>query len=173
GGCKEMLMRWTANPRRKQGPMPAVIKVFETIAMAVVATSAAEARDHLFLRDGDGISMNRDRLLADAKARALELADGYAPPEPRDIQLPGPTARVAMELAVAGFRKQGKATPHDVTVAHALADVLSGGDTDMTETVSEDDLLALERKAFVKLIRTPLTLARVKHMLKTGKPLRN
>jgi 3-hydroxyacyl-CoA dehydrogenase len=78
-----------------------------------------------------------------------------------------------MEMAVDGFRKQGKATPHDVTVAHALADVLSGGDTDMTEFVSEDDLLALERKAFVKLIRTPPTLARVKHMLKTGKPLRN
>jgi 3-hydroxyacyl-CoA dehydrogenase len=78
-----------------------------------------------------------------------------------------------MELAVAGFRKQGTATPHDVTVAHALAEVLSGGDTDMIETISEDEILALERKAFNKLARTPQTIARVKHMLNTGKPLRN
>ncbi len=173
GGCKEMLLRWTANPNRKQGPMPAVIKVFETIAMATVAKSAAEARDHLFLRDGDGITMNRDRLLADAKDRALELAADYLPPVPQEIQLPGPTARVAMDLAVAGFRKQGKVTPHDVTVAHALAEVLSGGGTDMTETVGEDEILALERRAFTKLVRTPQTVARVKHMLKTGKTLRN
>ena len=78
-----------------------------------------------------------------------------------------------MDLAVAGFRKQGTATPHDVTVAHALAQLLSGGDTDMSETVSEEELLTLERKAFKKLARTPQTVARVKHMLKTGKPLRN
>ncbi len=173
GGCKEMLLRWTANPDRKKGPMPAVISVFETIAMAAVAKSAAEAQDHLFLRPGDGITMNRDRLLADAKNRALELAVDYQPPLPREIQLPGPTARVAMDLAVAGLHKQGKATSHDVTVAHALAEVLSGGRTDMTETVSEDEILALERKAFMKPIRTPQTIARVKHMLKTGKPLRN
>ena len=173
GGCKEMLLRWTANPNRKQGPMPAVIKVFETIVMATVAKSAAEARDHLFLGDNDRITMNRDRLLADAKARALELATDYLPPAPQNISLPGPTARVAMELAVAGFRKQGKATPHDVTVAQALAEVLSGGDTDIIETVDEDEMLALERRAFMKLVRTPETVARVKHMLKTGKPLRN
>ncbi|PIW26874.1 MAG: 3-hydroxyacyl-CoA dehydrogenase [Rhodospirillales bacterium CG15_BIG_FIL_POST_REV_8_21_14_020_66_15] len=173
GGCKEMLLRWTANPDRKKGPMPAVTRVFETIAMAVVAKSAAEARDHLFLRPDDGITMNRDRLLADAKARALDLAAGYQAPEAQKIRLPGPTARVAMDLAVAGFRKQGKATAHDVTVAHALAGVLSGGATDMTESIGEDEILTLEVAAFMELIRTPQTAARVKHMLKTGKPLRN
>jgi 3-hydroxyacyl-CoA dehydrogenase len=173
GGCKEMLLRWSTNPDAKQGPMPAVIKVFETIAMAKVAKSAAEAQDLLFLQDGDAITMNRARLMADAKAHALKLVPNYQPPARQEIRLPGPTARVAMELAVAGFRKQGTATPHDVTVAHALAEVLSGGDTDMIETISEDEILALERKAFNRLARTPQTIARVKHMLNTGKPLRN
>ncbi len=173
GGCKEMLLRWSANPERKQGPMPAVIKVFETIAMAKVAKSAAEAQDLLFLKSGDGITMNRARLLADAKAHALKSVPGYQPPVRQEIRLPGPTARVAMDLAVAGFRKQGTATSHDVTVAHALAEILSGGDTDMIETITEEEILALERKAFARLARTPQTIARVKHMLKTGKPLRN
>ncbi|HIM43536.1 MAG TPA: 3-hydroxyacyl-CoA dehydrogenase, partial [Rhodospirillales bacterium] len=173
GGCKEMLVRWWANPDRKGGPMPPVIKAFETIGMAAVAKSAAEAQDLLILRPDDGITMNRDRLLADAKAKALALADNYAPPEKPVISLPGRTALVAMSMAVDGLRLSGKATPHDVTVGKALAGVLSGGDTDITETVSEDGLLALERNAFVALSRTPASIARVSHMLKTGKPLRN
>ena len=173
GGCKEMLVRWWANPDRKGGPMPPVIKAFETIGMAAVAKSAAEAQDLLILRPDDGITMNRDRLLADAKAKALALADNYAPPEKPVISLPGRTALVAMSMAVDGLRLSGKATPHDVTVGKALAGVLSGGDTDITETVSEDGLLALERNAFVALSRTPASIARVSHMLKTGKLLRN
>ena len=173
GGCKEMLLRWSGNAKLQQGPMPAVIKVFETIAMATVAKSAEQARDHLFLREHDGITMNRDRLLADAKQRALDLVPDYQPPLPEKLRLPGPTARVAMELAVAGYRKQGKITAHDVTVARALAEVLSGGETDITDTLSEDDILALERKAFMKLVRTKNTIVRIKHTLKTGKPLRN
>jgi len=173
GGCKEMLVRGWSDPGRRGGPMPPVIKAFETIAMATVAKSAAEARDILVLRPEDAITMNRDRLLADAKAKALALAENYTPPEEPEISLPGKTARAAMSMAVDGFRLSGKATPHDVTVGKALAGVLSGGDTDITETVSEDGLLALERKAFVALSRTPATIARVSHMLKTGKPLRN
>ena len=173
GGCKEMLLRWSGNAKLEKGPMPPVIKVFETIAMATVAKSAAEARDCLFLREHDGITMNRDRLLADAKQRALNLVPGYQPPLPAKLRLPGPSALVAMELAIAGYRRQGRITPHDVTVARALAEVLSGGETDITETLSEDDILALERKAFLKLVRTNNTIARIKHTLKTGKPLRN
>jgi len=153
--------------------MPPVIKAFETIAMAAVAKSAAEARDLLILRPDDAITMNRDRLLADAKAKALALAENYAPPEKPEISLPGKTALAAMSMAVDGFRLSGKATPHDVTVGKALAGVLSGGDTDITETINEDGLLALERHAFVALSRTPESIARVSHMLKTGKPLRN
>ena len=172
-GTTEMIQRWMTNKRRPGGPMPAISKVFETIGMAEVAKSAAEAKEKLFLREGDGITMNRDRLLAEAKGKALALVDGYQPPEPVDISLPGPTAKVAMAMAVEGFRLQGKATVHDEVVATELATILSGDKTDITETVSEDNLLKLERKAFMNLIKTPATLARIEHMLDTGKPLRN
>jgi 3-hydroxyacyl-CoA dehydrogenase len=117
--------------------------------------------------------MNRDRLLADAKARALAMVDAYAPPQAQEISLPGATARVAMEMAVKDFRTMGRATPHDEVVSLTLADVLSGGDTDMTETVSEDELLELEREAFMSLVTNNDSLARMEHMLTTGKPLRN
>ena len=173
GGCKEMLMRWEASPDRPGGPMVPVTKVFEMLSMASMAKSAAEARDFLILGPDDAITMNRDRLLADAKARALDLVDGYTPPGPGEISLPGPSAKVALEMAVRGFRLRGLATPHDQVVADVLAWVLSGGDTDVTEALDEDDLLGLERRAIAKLVRTPATFARIKHMLKTGRPLRN
>ncbi len=173
GGCKEMLQRWMTNKRRPGGPMPAVIKCFETISTATVAKSAVEAKDYLFFRPDDGITMNRDRLLADAKARALALVEDYQPPAPIEIRLPGPTAKAAMEMAVKSVRLAGRATAHDVVVSMALAELLSGGDTDITETLTEDDLLALEREAFMSLIRHPDTLDRMEHMLETGKPLRN
>lgn len=174
GGCKEMLARWIANPKRPGGPMPPVAKVFEMISTAQVATSAEEAREALILRDGDGITMNRDRLLADAKARALALLEGgYRPPAEPVFQLPGATAKAALDLAVAGFRANGMATPHDVVVADKLARILSGGDTDVTDTLPEDELYRLEREAFLELVRHPATLARIEHMLATGKPLRN
>ncbi|WP_456256862.1 hypothetical protein, partial [Campylobacter jejuni] len=90
---------------------------FETISTATVAKSAANAQELGFLRPTDGITMNRDRLLADAKARALAMVDGYTPPEPPTFRLPGAAGKAAMELAVAGFAAQGKATPHDRVVA--------------------------------------------------------
>ena len=173
GGCKEMLLRWSASPLRPRGFMPPVIKVFETVGTATVARSAPEARDLLYLGADDGITMNRDRLLADAKARALDLVDGYTPPEPPEISLPGPAARVALTMVLYGLRRLGKATPHDEVVAKVLAGVLSGDGTDVTESLTEDDLLALERRAFMELVRHPATIARIEHMLDTGKPLRN
>ena len=173
GGCKEMLVRWSASPLRPRGFMPPVIKVFETVGTATVARSAPEARDLLYLAADDGITMNRDRLLADAKARALDLVDGYTPPQPPEISLPGPAARVALTMVLYGLRKLGKATPHDEVVAKVLAGVLSGDGTDVTESLTEDDLLALERRAFMELVRHPATIARIEHMLDTGKPLRN
>jgi len=173
GGSKEMLLRWQREKRRPGGPMPPVAQAFETISLAKVATSAAEARDLKFLGADDGISMNRDRLLADAKARALALADGYVPPEPATLTLPGPSAKAALDMAVHGFRLQGKATAHDVVVGGVLADVLSGGETDVTEELDEEALLALERAGFMRLVRDSATQARIEHMLETGKPLRN
>jgi 3-hydroxyacyl-CoA dehydrogenase len=173
GGCKEMLGRWASDPAMPKGPMPAAAKVFEMISTAKVAKSAAEMREMGILRDGDRITMNRYRLLADAKARALELARDYKAPEPREIVLPGPSGRVALNNAVAGFAKLGVATRHDVVVAGELARVLTGGETDLLDALSESKILELERAAFMRLMRTNATLARIEHTLVTGKPLRN
>jgi len=147
--------------------------VFEIVSTATVAKSAAEAKGYGFLRESDGVTMNRDRLLADAKAKALSLVDGYTPPEAPEFKLPGAGGKAALMLAVDGFRKRGMATPYDAVVADALAEVLTGGDADLTDTVTEKDMLALEREHFMKLVRDPRTQARVESMLETGKPLRN
>ena len=174
GGCKEMLLRYQPGPRDPKGPMPPVAQAFEAISLAKVAKSAAEAKELRFLRAHDAITMNRDRLLFDAKQKALALlAAGYQAPTPVELRLPGPTGRTALGLAVEGFAQQGKAMPHDVTVSDALAEVLSGGKTDITEIVTEDQISKLEKKAFMTLLRTGPTLARMEHMLSTGKPLRN
>ncbi len=153
--------------------MPALSRTFETISLAKVSRSAEQARELGFLRPQDRIVMNRDRVLAEAKAVALELAESYVPPEPVELSLPGASARAAIDMVVQGFHASGKATAHDVVVAGALASVLTGGDTDITESLGEEALLALEREAFMGLVRQPATLARVEHMLETGKPLRN
>ena len=173
GGCKELVMRRASSAEPPFGPMPPVTDTFRKIGMATVSKSAAEAKELLFLRASDGITMNLDRLLADAKAKALDLAENYTVPKEQVIRLPGETAVSAMRLALQGLRRTGKATPHDVVVGEALARVLSGGATDMTETLAEKDLLSLECRAFLALARQPASIARVGHMLKTGKPLRN
>ena len=125
------------------------------------------------LRPADQITMNRDRLLADAKAKLLKLAENYTPPAEQRISLPGPAGIAALKVALEGMILQGKVTPHDQVVSLALARVLTGGDTDLTETVSEKDLLKLERAAFLELAKNPASLARMEVMLDTGKPLRN
>ena len=173
GGCKELMGRLRDFGLVSEGPMGPVMKAFEYIGTAQVAKSAEQARSMGFLGPSDGITMNRDRLLADAKARALELSSGYEPPEPRTYNLPGPTGRTALELAVRDLALSGQATPHDVVVTNELAWILSGGDTDMTETTEEDDILTMEREAIGRLGRHEDSLARMEHMLETGKPLRN
>ncbi|WP_019833958.1 3-hydroxyacyl-CoA dehydrogenase/enoyl-CoA hydratase family protein [Sphingomonas sp. PR090111-T3T-6A] len=173
GGNGEMLDRWQKAKAMPKGPMPAVAKVFQTVSTATVAKSAAEAKEHLFLRETDGITMNRDRLLADAKAKALALVDGYAPPEPPVFRLPGESGRVGLGLAVKDFQKKGLATAYDGVVSDRLAEVLTGGEADLVDTVTEEQLLRLERKTFLASVKDPRTQARVEHMLTTGKPLRN
>ena len=192
GGCTEMLLRSYAarqkeasvtaklgrmfsaiSPVRIANAMPAIAKVFETISMAKVSKSAEEAKDMMILNDKSHITMNRKRLLADAKQRCLELADGYQPPEPQTITLPGKTAKAALSMAVDSFVRNGKATAYDEVVSKKLAYVLSGGDTDIGKPLTEQQVLDLERSAFMELIREPRTLARIEHMLETGKPLRN
>lgn len=190
GGCKEMILRFQEKEREAYKkatggeklwfspdttPMGAVRKAFETIGLAAVAKSAAEAKSIGYFRDNDGITMNRDRLLYDAKQKALELAKGYKPPEKvEEIRLPGPGGKMALDLAVGDLHKSGKATPYDVVVSDHLATVLSGGpDGDWTRPISEDDLVTLERTEFMKLVRNDGTLARMEYMLDNGKPLRN
>ncbi len=192
GGCKEMILRYREREKQQFGktvekfgrdavwfsppntPMGAVRKAFETIGTATVAKSAHEAQVIGYLRYTDGVTMNRDRLLYDAKQRALELAKDYTAPEKvENIRMPGAGGKAALDLAVADLHKSGKATPYDVVVSDLLARVLTGGDTDYTEEVSEDDLLKLEVAQFMDLLRNPGTLARIEHMLDTGKPLRN
>lgn len=173
GGCTAMLRRWSEAPKLPKGPMPAVAKAFEMISTATVAKSAAEAKELMLLRPTDGIVMNRDRLLAAAKARALAMVEGYAPQPARTFRLPGASGRAAMDMAVQSMAALGKATPHDITVCAQLAQTLSGGETDHTQETTEDALLKLERQGFMALLRTAPTLARVEHMLETGRPLRN
>ena len=173
GGCKEYLRRWLGFARCPGGPMPAVGQAFETIGMAKVSKSAAEAKELLFLSATDGITMNKDRLLADAKAKALKLLPDYTPPSPTNYPLPGASAKSAMDMAINNFKRAGKITDYDVEVSRQLAEVLSGGQCDITEPLGEDDLLNLELAAFLYLVRQPGTLARLEHLFKTGKPLRN
>jgi len=172
GGCKEMLLRHLEG-LPQGGAMPAIAKVFETIATAKVAGSADEAKDMKILYNGCRISMNRMRLMADAKQLCQSMAGNYTPPAPPSVSLPGATGKTALLMALDQFAAQGKATPHDVVVCKLLAHVLSGGDTDITETVSEQQILDLEHQAFMELVKTRGTLDRIEHMLTTGKPLRN
>ena len=173
GGNGELLDRMAKAPMMPKGPMPAVAKAFETISTAQVSKSAALAKEMMFLRPTDGITMNRDRLLADAKAKALSLVDGYVAPEKPTFRLPGESGRVGIAGVVDGFRKKGMATLYDAVVSDRLATVLTGGDADLIDTVTEDQLLKLERQAFMASVKDGRTQARVEHMLETGKPLRN
>ena len=101
------------------------------------------------------------------------MVEGYTPPKPPEFVLPGPSGRAGLNAAAEGFHRRGLATDHDLVVADALAEVLSGGDTDIIDTVTEQQMLDLERRAFMRLARTAPTLARIEHTLETGKPLRN
>lgn len=173
GGCKELLVRAKNAPKFHKGPMPATMHAFQHIATAQVATSAFEAKDALFFKHSDDVVMNRDRLLATAKEKVLDMAKTYKAPEPAVIKLPGAPGAAALMLGVEDFAKKGIATPHDVTIAKELAKVLSGYDVDMNDDVTEDDILKFERKAFLQLCKTKESKARVLHMLTKGKPLRN
>ncbi len=116
-----------------------------------------------YLRAGDGITMNRDRLLADAKVKALALAESYRPPQPPMFTLPGPSGAMALSMQAEALRKLGKATAYDLVVAAALAGTLTGGDADVTKPITEKQLLAVERAAFMTLVRRAETLARIRH----------
>ncbi|MBY0503742.1 MAG: 3-hydroxyacyl-CoA dehydrogenase/enoyl-CoA hydratase family protein [Bryobacteraceae bacterium] len=163
GGCKELLLR-----------LKDVRKVFETIGLAKVSTSAADAQQLGLLHKLDGISMNHDRLIDDAKSLALSLVPAYSPGSPRtDIQLSGEAGYSRLKLGLWSMRQGGYATDHDVVVGEKLARVLTGGPLTGAPVVSEQQMLDFEREAFLSLLGHRATQQRMAHMLKTGKPLRN
>ncbi len=174
GGTKELLFRFTKELERYEeaDPFEGVKRAFKLITMATTSTSALEARALGFLREGDRISMNRDRLLADAKARVLDLAPDYVAPAPMTIRALGSEAMGNLQYGIWAMREAGYITPHEVTIATRVAYVLSGGDGPPRD-VTEQDILDLEREAFLSLLGTRETQERIMHTLKTGKPLRN
>ncbi|MGI9108102.1 MAG: 3-hydroxyacyl-CoA dehydrogenase/enoyl-CoA hydratase family protein [Pyrinomonadaceae bacterium] len=178
GGAKEMTLRaFDSIPRGMDDadPFPFIKRAFETIALAKVATSAAEARGLGYLRDEDSISMNRDRLIADAKQEVLALAlGGYAEPQPRtDIPALGLSALSTLKLGLHQMKRGGFISDYDAVIGEKLARILTGGDLNHPTRVSEQYLLDLEREAFLSLAGQRQTQERMAAMLKTGKPLRN
>jgi 3-hydroxyacyl-CoA dehydrogenase len=163
GGCKEAILRLGDAKR-----------AFELIGYAKVSSSGEDARHLGLLRDGDAISMNRERLIADAKAQALVVAENYAPGVPRlDIKVGGDSTYALLKLGLYLARQGNYITEYDTVVGEKLAYILSGGRSTGEQTVSEQYLLDLEREAFLSLCGRPETQQRMQHMLKTGKPLRN
>ena len=157
GGCKELVRRLVSPAMRvpEAPPLPFVQRVFETIALAKVATSAVEARELGYLAEGDRIVLNPDHLLAEAKWEVLELAPGYKPPaREASVFAAGLPTLAALELGVRTQQWGGYASEHDGVIATRLARVLCGGELSAPQWVSEEHLLELEREAFVELLRT-------------------
>lgn len=176
GGTKEMVARAMARrPSPTADPLPFVQQAFETVALAKVSASGPDAVRLGYLSATDTFAMNRERVIAGAKAAALQrVAEGYRPPAPRPaIPVGGESLAAALKLGVHLAWRAGRASDHDVVVGQALADVFAGGRVPHATTVGEQHLLDLEREAFLRLLGEPKTLARIQHTLKTGKPLRN
>jgi 3-hydroxyacyl-CoA dehydrogenase len=188
GGCKEMLLRAVDGAAAARGGkgsgdglprsvemLEAMKRAFELIATAKVATSAHEARGLGFLRDSDRITMNRERVLSDAKARALELVHaGYEPPVPRmDIPAPGEGLLATLRMGVHMMRQGDFITDYEVKLGTKIAEVLCGGNITPGTPVSEQYILDLEREGFKSLCGEKKTQERIQYTLKTGKTLRN
>ena len=174
GGTKELLFRFTRDlePYEEADPFEALKRAFKLIAMATTSASALEARKLGFLRDRDRITMNRDLLIADAKERVLDLARSYVAPTEQRITALGSEGMGNLKYAAWAMREAGQITDFEVRLANEIAYVLCGGDGPRRQ-VSEQDILDLEREAFLRLLGTKETQERIAHMLKTGKPLRN
>jgi 3-hydroxyacyl-CoA dehydrogenase len=176
GGTKELLARaMEAMPDPSQDVMPHVQRVFETIGFGKVATSAPHARQLGYMRDLDSLTMNRERVVADAKRTVLaRAAAGYQPPPLRPaIPVGGPDVFAALALGIHLAHRAGRISDHDATIGRHLARVLTGGDVAHRTTLTEQQLLDLEREAFLKLTGERKTLERIAYTLKSGKTLRN
>ena len=175
-GTKEMVAR--AAEQMAPGSndfLPMIQRAFELIGFAKTSASGPDAQRLGYLRPVDAITMNRDRLMADAKARALQrVRDGYQPPPPRmAIPVGGSTVAAALKLGVHLAWRAGRISDHDALIGRKLATIMAGGDVPHPTTVTEQRLLDLEREAFLSLVAERKTQERIQHTLKTGKPLRN
>ena len=183
GGCKELLLRYGASlesqlAKKTGGPFRPSRRAFEIIASATVSTSAVEAQELRFLRKSDTITINRDLLLRDAKADAIRLAEAHEagkwqPAQPTMMILPGPGARLVLEQQIESLLFTGKISEHDAVVGRHLARVVTGGDCSPITPITEQQVLDLEREAFLSLCGMEKTQERMQAILMTGKPLRN
>ena len=174
-GTKELTVRAIDATARGADPMPRLQQAFETIGFGKVSTSAGHARHLGLLRDVDGITMNRERLMADAKETVLDrMRDGYrAPAQRTSIRVGGEAQRATFELGIHLAWRGGRISDHDALIGRAIARIMTGGDLPQAATVPEQYLLDLEREAFLSLCGEAKTLERIRHTLKTGKTLRN
>lgn len=176
GGTKEMLYRVMHKliDDEQVDPVPNIKEAFKTIGMATVSDSAAKAKELNYLRDSDEVIMNRDLLIAAAKEEARTMADvGYQPPARPKIKVLGRQVLGALKLMLYIMHEADFITDYDRIVAGKVAYVMSGGDLSEPQEVPEEYLLKLEREAFLELLEDERTQARIEHMLKKGKPLRN
>ena len=176
GGCKETVWRLVGGLPHGAAleTFPVIQKAFEQVGMGKVAESAGLAKQFGYLRPSDGVSMNRDRLIADAKQTALGMArSNYMPPARRTLPLPGRDGKAALAAGIWGFVSSGFISEHDALIGNKIAHVLCGGDVAPGTLVDEQTVLDLEREAFVSLCGEAKTQERIQHMLMKGKPLRN
>ena len=172
GGCKEVLWRWTQTDEAKKDPDYAPLKVFNIIGYAKTATSPIEAEPLKFLRPQDKKIMNRNSLLDESKKIIYENRD-FKPPKPCTFNLSGKPLKNKMIILLEKLYNDKVILDHGMEVGKELANVLSGGDTSIDKTLTEDDLYKLELDSFMRLIQTKKTQERIKHTLSTGKPLIN
>ena len=175
GGTKELALRAIRLAERYETDVqPFVVKGFTAIAMANVSTSADELRGMGILRDGDQVTLGPDRLVHDAKQRAIALSANFRPAEPAiDLRAPGRSVAASLSAQLWNMRMGGFITEYEEKLGRTIAGVITGGDVPAGTPLTEQDLLDLEREAFLKLCGEKKTLERIQHMLKKGKPLRN
>ncbi len=175
GGTKEMCLRAVKiADDYKTDVSPYIFRNFQNIGMAKVSMSAAEMNSLGYLREGDSITMNLDRLLADAKQKVIALATNYRPDKPKTgVAAPGRSVAASIKSQLWNMAQGGFATPYEAEMGSLIADVICGGDVPAGTSISEQYLLDLEREGFLKLCGNKKTVERIQHMLKKGKALRN
>ena len=175
GGTKEMALR-AARMAATYGTdvSPFVFKFFQNIGMAKVSMSAAELYELGYMDEGDAISMNADRLIADAKQKVLALARNYRPGRPEEgVKAAGRSVAASIRSQLWNLQQGGFVTPYEAEMGGVIAGIITGGDVPAGTPISEQYLLELEREGFLKLCGNKKTAERIQHMLKKGKPLRN